>query len=266
MLALAAALLIAAQPPVVEQTVSPPPTELVAVTESGEVCVLSVAHDGAITRVSDPTPITWPEGHSGRHISDLHAHGHWHAGFDRRTNTIMLLSTDASEVHAVARSSADATVLRRGLTVTPAGATIVLDAATNALQVMPNEWWTDDSAEGVPLVGLTGIGALEALAHAPDGTLYAVGNEQGTRSSRVLYTISLNTGEATKVADLPVRDLDALVFADDGYLYATDANGADAHLFLIDPVDGATTDLGAVGVVGITALARRVPPLFEGCG
>jgi len=161
------------------------------------------------------------------------------------------------------------TVERRGMAVTPAGGVLVLEPIGAELRVASAAWGADAPGATIPLVRITGMGVIEALEWAPDGGLYALGNDPDADdiASRALYRVCLHTGAATKAADLRVRDLDSLAWGDDGMLYATDANGREAHLYRIDPSTGALDDLGPIGVVGVTALSRAMPePMFRGCG
>ncbi len=87
-------------------------------------------------------------------------------------------------------------------------------------------------------LGSTGV-AVDALAFAPDGTLYGLGQGDAT-----LYTISLTTGAATAVGSLGVpmnSPVSGMTFATDGQLFAS----IDDRLHLISTTTGAATPVSA---------------------
>ncbi|MEM1424340.1 MAG: hypothetical protein AAGH64_10090 [Planctomycetota bacterium] len=190
-------------------------------------------------------------------LSNLHERGGGLIGYDHRSGVLLEMSADARVVHTVRAAGAIGHQRMRGMAVTEGGAVVLLDAPTDGLVVVT------DGGERVPIATVDGARRMEAIATGDDGTLFGVGHASGG-FSRTLYTIDLASGEATVVAALPVPDLDALTFASDGMLYATDADGSrPARLYRIDPETGACADLGAVSDGTITALSSR--PVERGC-
>lgn len=248
------------------------PVVLLAATESGELLTLAVGADGTV-ETGDPTPIAFPESWTQHKFTNLSSNGYGLYGYESHTQRMMSLSHDGSVVLATRRVDVTGTVYRRGMCVTSTGAILLIDSGTTCtIRVFGRDWHDAHVSEhGVPLVHLTGMRSIEAMTCAPDGTLYAVGNTPDTRGtvSRKLFTISLNSGEATLVAELDVHDLDALEWGGDGMLYATDAEDSEAaHLFRIDPETGGVEDLGAVYDGTITAIGRLVDTdaVWRGCG
>jgi hypothetical protein len=248
------------------------PVRLVGATATGEFVTLTVRADGTV-ETGDPTPVAFPEEWSHRRLTNLSSNGHGLYGYESHTKRMMLLSHDGSTVLATRPVDVTGTVYRRGMCVTPTGAILLIDSGANCTIRVFDRDWHDANADddGVPLVHLSGMRSIEAMTCAPDGTLYAVGNSPDTRGtvSRKLFTISLNSGEATLVGALRVHDLDALEWGDDGMLYATDTDDARAaHLFRIDPETAEVQDLGAVFDGTITAIGRLVDTnaVWRGCG
>ncbi len=235
----------------------PAPVVLIGATEAGEVVTLEVFEDGSVV-TGDPTPIVWPEGWEGRHISNLStvrqelfgSRVEWIVGYDHHSESIMVFEEGVPQVSSARSIEAEGTNTHRGFAVSALLTMYVLDTDFDSVDVIGQDGKT------VPIVRLEGLSVIEAIEFGPDGALYALGDSDG-HHSRGLYTISLHTGEASLVARLPVTDLDALTMASDGCLYSTDANGKESHLYRIDPVTGVCRDLGGVGVVGITALTER---------
>ena len=131
---------------------------------------------------------------------------------------------------------------------------------------------------------------MEDLAYSPKYGLYGVDIgtlDPGTgfhtfHTTPALVKIDINTGIATKIADLPPSSVDlvsnpnnhilspygpylcGLDFSPDGTLYATTFPthfSGESHLVTIDPMTGAVTEIGDIGFQGIDGIiyVRTVP-------
>jgi hypothetical protein len=154
----------------------------------------------------------------------------------------------------------------RALAFSPAGA---LYAVTNGGGLgatgVPDDLVTIDPSTGiVTVIGNTGREAIQALAFAANGTLYAWDINRG------LLTINTTTAAATLVnpAITPgsVADIQSIAFSPDGRLF-----GAREKLYAVDVTNGATTLIGSGGysdVRGIEFLKEdagglRIPPIVR---
>ncbi len=111
---------------------------------------------------------------------------------------------------------------------------------------------TIDLSDGtVTTVGSFGINNIQALAFAPDGTLYAWDTTLG------LMTVDTSTGAATDVNSAVGGDFDvqALEFAPDGTLY-----GAKAELVTISTTTGERSVVGSGGYSDLRGLAYIPEP------
>ncbi len=130
---------------------------------------------------------------------------------------------------------------------------------------LPHSLYTIDTVTGnATLVGLTGLSAGNGLAFATDGTLYALSGG----ASPVLVTLDPATGSVlTTLSCGPDNFLHGLtVRPSDGALLATRGqSGGGDRVIEIDPVTGATTQLGSslVGNPGDLAFLPLVQPTFE---
>lgn len=114
-----------------------------------------------------------------------------------------------------------------------------------------------------------GQGVLQALAFAPDGTLYGLGEPLGQYA---LYTIDLTTGIKTKVADLgPAVEIYAADFSPGGVLYGVEAlfEGTE-RLFTIDTTNGEMTlvaylseDIGMIGSIVFDEEGNLIGSAFD---
>jgi hypothetical protein len=109
---------------------------------------------------------------------------------------------------------------------------------------------------------ITGAARVEAIAFAPDGTLYAAGSIANNSTSETLFTLSTTTGELTPVGLMNAVDVDDLTFGPDGFLYGVDSQaGVMTHLLRIDPATAVVEDLGSTGVTEITGLVAIRQPI-----
>ena len=109
------------------------------------------------------------------------------------------------------------------------------------------------------LVGNCGFDRINAMAKAPDGTLYAM-------SGGDLITIDSVTGLATYVATTNLNSVRGLAFDASGTLYAAEnpvPTAIDEEiLYTVDVATGATTLIGAMGYFGIQGLAYAHGTLY----
>lgn len=106
----------------------------------------------------------------------------------------------------------------------------------------------EDPSTGEPPLGPDATDSqLEAMATAPDGTVYAA-------AWGVVGTVDPATAEFTAIADTGLSDIDGLAFDDDGRLWATArvANASD-RLVAIDPRTGRADDIGRITGPGVLA-------------
>lgn len=118
------------------------------------------------------------------------------------------------------------------------------------------------------LVGtMTGAVGIEALAFAPDGTLYAAGSSTDYHPSDKLYRVNVSTGALTLVGGLSLPgggtpDIDDLAWGSDGFLYGADSlTGVAADLYRINPSTAALAIAGNTGVLGLNGLAQAPVPI-----
>lgn len=106
---------------------------------------------------------------------------------------------------------------------------------------------------GETVVGPTGVNQISGLAYrTSNSTMYGIAGGPGPAN---LYTINLNTGEATLVGSTGIQ-AGSLQFGPDGRLYAG-GTGPNANLiYIIDPATANSTLLGDTGLQssGVTGL------------
>jgi len=173
--------------------------------------------------------------------------------FDRDGNSVITVSALDASVLSVVALDRDLLIGPRGFDVSPGG---VLYGVFGGMELRT----VDPSTGQTTLVaGISGAsaGMLEALAFAPDGTLYSVGSDR-------LFTLDPETAVLSLIGSLNVNDIDCLTYGLDGFLYGTDSLvGCQADLYRIDPV---TAHLDIVGntaiyeVNGIVAIAPVPEP------
>ena len=177
--------------------------------------------------------------------------------FDRAENIMAIIDRATGEVTGRTVLDQDVWRTRRGFDLSPSG---VLFGILPEMQLR-----TIDPATGTTtfIANVTGAARVEAIAFAPDGTLYAAGSLDDNGSSETLFTLSIDSGELLPVGPMEVADLDVLAFGGDGYLYGVDSEaGVMTHLLRINPSSGEVQDLGSTGVAAITGLvAVRQPAL-----
>ncbi|MDJ0849671.1 MAG: WD40 repeat domain-containing protein [Myxococcota bacterium] len=137
----------------------------------------------------------------------------------------------------------------RGIAFSPAG---VLFAIEGEFGFEDDILVTIDVGTGdVATIGSMGIDQVQALAFAPDGTLYGWDGNEG------LLTVDPSTGTATDV-DAAVGGtfaIQAIEFSPDGTLY-----GAQDALFTISTADGSTTEVGSGSYENVRGLAYVPEP------
>lgn len=117
----------------------------------------------------------------------------------------------------------------------------------------------DERTGSATLIGRSGVGRLNSLAAAPDGSLYSVGGGATENDPPdLLVRIEPDTGLAVPVRTLSMAgrttNVRALAFAPDGTLYAVNATTAVRfELFRVDLATGAGIRVGEMieGVQGI---------------
>jgi len=106
---------------------------------------------------------------------------------------------------------------------------------------------------------ISGTAFVEGIAFGPDSSCYAVGTEPAASSDSV-YSLDIDTGTLTLIAQVPAFDLDALTFGHDGYLYSTFSTPSmESELYRIDPATGAFTNLGSIGLRQVSTLVAVHP-------
>ncbi len=169
--------------------------------------------------------------------------------FDTAANTLTVLDRFSGDVLGTTLLDQDVFGTRRGFDLSPDG---VLYGVLPGMQLR-----TVDPITGATtfITNITGAARIEAIAFAPDGTLYASGSIADNASSETLFTLSATSGELTPVGLMNATDVDDLTFGPDGFLYGVDSQaGVMTHLLRIDPETAAVEDLGSTGVTEITGL------------
>ena len=124
------------------------------------------------------------------------------------------------------------------------------------------------SGMATPAAVISGLSVIEAMAFAPNGTLYVAGaagtfNVTPPKASTSLFTVDTNTGQTSLIGSMissGVTDIDALTWAD-GYLFGANARTSPAEdLWQIDPSNANAVNLGNTGLVGISGLAAAPVP------
>lgn len=110
-----------------------------------------------------------------------------------------------------------------------------------------------DANTGVgSLLGSSGFSQFNAMAKAPDGTLYA---SSGLATTAIIR-IDPNTGAGTLVVNSNLASCRGMAFANNGRLYAIeDAGPTNDGLYSIDLGTGNKTFIGATGFPGMQGLA-----------
>jgi len=175
--------------------------------------------------------------------------------FDRAGNTLITVDRFNAQVLGTVQLDQDVFSTRRGFDLSPAG---VLYGLLPGMQLRTIDPLTGNTTF---IANVTGAARVEAMAFAPDGTLYAAGSADDNATSESLYRLSTTTGELTYIGLMAVPDLDALTFGADGFLYGTDSEaGLTTHLFRIDPTTAAVDDLGDTGVIGANGIVAISQP------
>jgi hypothetical protein len=175
--------------------------------------------------------------------------------FDRAGNTLITVDRFNAQVLGTVQLDQDVFSTRRGFDLSPAG---VLYGLLPGMQLRTIDPLTGSTTF---IANVTGAARVEAMAFAPDGTLYAAGSADDDATSESLYRLSTTTGELTYIGLMAVPDLDALTFGADGFLYGTDSEArATTHLFKIDPATAAVDDLGDTGVIGANGIVAISQP------
>ena len=173
--------------------------------------------------------------------------------FDRDLNALSEISTiDASIIRTTALDI-DITRQPRGFDMGYDGILYGVFGGMNLRGIDPTTGITTSIAR------LTGAFAVESIAFAADGTLYATGNASNTVGN-FLYTIDVSTGVMTLVGNMGL-EIDTLTFDQDGMLYGSRSGPTRDSLYSIDTGTAALTNLGNTGVfeiVGLTSI-RSVP-------
>lgn len=176
--------------------------------------------------------------------------------FDTVANTLTVLDRFNGEVLGTTPLDQDVFSTRRGFDLSPGG---VLYGVLPGMQLR-----TIDPLTGTTtfIANITGAARVEAIAFAPDGTLYAAGSIADNATSETLFTVSVTTGELTPIGLMNASDVDELTFGPDGFLYGVDSQaGAMTHLLRIDPATATVEDLGSTGVTEITGLVAIRQPV-----
>ncbi len=196
------------------------------------------------------------------------------SGFGPLGDIAMLATASATELYMVDRADGrlltvdrttaaivSAVTLDVAIPVQPRGLDLSPDGILYAVTVQGSlELRTVNPATGVTtIVAPIGIYGIEAIAFAPDGTLYAAGSPTSRQVSDYLYRINPVTGALTTIARMGIVDIDALAFGTDGFLYGADSDVNAADLYRINPASGALTNLGSTGVYGLNGLAVNLP-------
>lgn len=110
-----------------------------------------------------------------------------------------------------------------------------------------------DSGTGVGVfLGATGFSQINAMAKAPDGTIYA---SSGLSTTNIIR-IDPNTGAGTLVVASNLGSCRGMAFSNSGTLYAIeDAGFVSDHLYTIDLSNGNKTFIGTTGMPGLQGLA-----------
>ena len=175
--------------------------------------------------------------------------------FDRAENMMAILDRSTGEVASRTALDQDVWRTRRGFDLSPSG---VLYGILPEMQLR-----TVDPVTGTTsfIANVTGAARVEAIAFAPDGTLYAAGSLGDDGSSETLFTLSVVSGELLPIGLMAATDVDDLAFGSDGYLYGVDSQaGVMTHLLRINPKNGEVEDLGSTGVTAITGLVAIRQP------
>lgn len=178
--------------------------------------------------------------------------------FERVLNSIFVLDRFDGTLLATVSLDQDLYVTRRGFDLSPDGILYGVLPGMQLRNVNPTTGATTFIAN------ITGAARVEAIAFAPDGTLFASGSIADNSTSETLFTLSTTTGVLTQVGLMGSYDIDDLTFGPDGFLYGVNAvNGQNARLLRIDPTNASVTDMGLTGVTGVTGIVaiRQFPTL-----
>lgn len=162
--------------------------------------------------------------------------------FDTVANDLTVLDRFNGEIIRTTPLDQDVFSTRRGFDRSPDG---VLYGVLPGMQLR-----TIDPLTGTTtfIANITGAARVEAIAFAPDGTLYAAGSIANNSTSETLFSLSTTTGELTPIGLMNVVDVDDLTFGSDGFLYGVDSQaGVLTHLLKIDPATAVVEDMGSTG-------------------
>jgi len=168
---------------------------------------------------------------------------------ERFTDILYTVSLDDASMIASVQLDGDMQVNGRGLDISPDGILYGIFGGNELRTVNPQTGITTF------LTHVNNIAfEIESIAFSSGGILY-VGNDGGE-----LYELDIDTGIGSLIAKTALLDIDALTFAPDGYLYATDATYEAADLYRIDPLTGMSTNLGSTGLAEVNGLLAVPEP------
>jgi len=172
-------------------------------------------------------------------------------GFPSRPARLLVIdASDATVISAVPIPSFNRGFRGRGFDLSPDGVLygVFPDASGNL------ELRTIDPTTGATtfVSWLTPGNFVEALAFAPDGTLYAAAFPPGN-----LFTIDIPTGVMMQVG-ASIGEVDTLAYASDGLLYGARSGPGRRALFRIDPATAALTVVGDTQVNSIVGVDEEI--------
>lgn len=171
---------------------------------------------------------------------------------DRDSEKLITISATDASVLASVTLDQDITGHPRGYDLSPIDGLLYGVLPTMGLRTI------DPVTGSTSLVtALTGANSIEAIAFAPDGTLYASAGPSNTVGTH-LYTVNTTTGVMSLIGSMGI-EIDTLTYASDGYLYGAQSGPGRTDLYRIDPSDGSRISLGDTGVDSIVGITSAVP-------
>ncbi len=228
--------------------------------------ILGVAWDGVVSQLDASDGTGQTAGSSG--FSGLNSLARSSAGEffsvagDAFASTSTLISIDplsglGTSIATVTLGADEVSV--RGLAFSPGDVLYAVNNGGGKFSTTdPDALYTIDRSTGTgTLIGSTGFAGIQALAFAPDGTLYGWDlNPSVTGAGLVI--INPLTGTATDV-DAAVGeggvDIQSVTFAPDGTLY-----GGRNSLYTIDPSSGSTSLVGSGGYADLRGIEWLTGP------